>query len=74
MHIRKTARPGGLAHFSGIYGRAGASIRQALNRGRAWSILKCGFRIVSDAGYDYLSDEVSDVNYGMESVWRAERL
>ena len=29
---------------------------------------KCGFRIVSDAGYDYLQEEADEYDYGLEFV------
>lgn len=34
----------------------------------------CGFAVVSDAGYDYLSNEASDQDYGMQYAYPGERL
>ena len=33
---------------------------------------KCGFRIVSEAGYDYLMEEANDHDYGLEYRWPEE--
>lgn len=30
---------------------------------------KCGFRVVSEEGFDYLSNEADDRHYGMEYLW-----